>query len=311
MTLTMKEKVTFLITLWFISASTSTSTSTTVAAYHIPATGRSVNGGKNKLLSNDRRGVLATVASSVSALVITTTFPTESVAATASVADSISGSGSGSIDTNTNSNVNVYYGVGCFWHIQHEFIQAERDLLHRTKDIEITSRTGYAGGKKTGEEGKVCYHNYYNTADYGKLGHGEVVGMNIPTSTIEDFTKVYFDLYSSETGERVDPGDKGGEYRSLIGLPGGVSHPEYPKVEAAASASGKKLVAGKGNEPDTFGKGIVYVYDTKIFPFHQGEVYHQFHNDPQSPAYGKAYNDLADILLEAGRIELTECPDRV
>lgn len=90
--------------------------------------------------------------------------------------------------------------------------------------------------------------------------------------------------------DRVDPGDRGGEYRSLLGLPGGSSHPSYSLVEDEATKAGKnkaqidqqrqqpfvlfsavyltissgfKLVAGKGNDPDTLGKQIVYVYDTK------------------------------------------------
>ena len=60
----------------------------------------------------------------------------------------------------------VYYGVGCFWHIQHEFVEAERKLLGRN-DHELTSASGYAGGKSTGAEGQVCYHNLRGIADYG------------------------------------------------------------------------------------------------------------------------------------------------
>lgn len=75
--------------------------------------------------------------------------------------------------------------------------------------------------------------------------------------------------------DRVDPGDRGGEYRSLLGLPGGTKHTSYPLVEEAAAKAGFKLVAGKGNDPDTFGKQIVFVYDTAKFPFYQAEVYHQ------------------------------------
>jgi hypothetical protein len=111
--------------------------------------------------------------------------------------------------------------------------------------------------------------------------------------------------------DRVDPADRGGEYRSLLGLPGGSKHPSYPLVEDAATKAGFKLVAGKGNDPDTLGKQIVFVYDSKKFPFYQGEVYHQYHNDFQSAPYGKAYNKLADLALEEGRIKGTGCPDRV
>ena len=163
--------------------------------------------------------------------------------------------------------------------IQHEFVEAERKLLGRG-DKELTSLTGYAGGKSTDKEGRVCYHNFQSIADYGKLGHGEVVGMKIPDSSIGDFAKEYFGLFTPKA-ERVDPMDRGGEYRSLIGLPGGVKNPHYAEVEAAAKAKGMTLEEGKGNDPDTLGKKLVYVYDTAKYPFYQAEVYHQFHNDFQ------------------------------
>mmetsp|Transcript_22565 Transcript_22565/g.30055 ORF Transcript_22565/g.30055 Transcript_22565/m.30055 type:complete len:275 (-) Transcript_22565:570-1394(-) len=204
----------------------------------------------------------------------------------------------------------VYFGVGCFWHIQHEFVQAERTILGRT-DAQITSRTGYAGGTKADKEGRVCYHNFQGVADYGKLGHGEVVGMKIPTENIGDFAKEYFSYFSTKTGERVDPMDRGGEYRYLLGLPGGTKHPMYAQVEEAATAKNFKLEVGKGNEGDTIGRRIVYVYDTATFPFYQAEVYHQFHDDFQSPAYGKKYNSLAQMAFDDGRLTITGCPDRV
>jgi len=201
----------------------------------------------------------------------------------------------------------VYFGVGCFWHIQHEFVEAEAQLLKRTGS-DFTSRTGYAGGLAT-EEGKVCYHNWSRIADYGKLGHGEVVGMTIPESSIGDFAKVYFSLFTDK-GERVDPMDRGGEYRSLLGLPGGSNHPMYPTVLEAANEKGVKLVLGKGNDPDTLGKKMVFVMDSNKFPFYQAEVYHQFHDDFQSPAYGKAYNDLVKGAFRDGRVKDSGCPDR-
>jgi len=195
--------------------------------------------------------------------------------------------------------------------IQHEFVETgEMKMLGRGPH-ELTSATGYAGGKNTDKEGRVCYHNIMSIADYGKLGHGEVVGMTIPQSKIGAFSELYFSLYNPKTKDRVDPGDRGAEYRSLIGLPGGIQHTSYPAVENAAEKAGFKLVEGKGNDEDTLGKQIVYVYDSIKFPFYQGEVYHQYHNDFQSPAYGKAYNGLADMALEDGRIKVTGCPDRV
>lgn len=72
--------------------------------------------------------------------------------------------------------------------------------------------------------------------------------------------------------ERADPMDKGGEYRSLSGLPGGTKHPQYQLVQAAGEARGMILKDGKGNDPDTLGKRIVYVMDSNKFPFYQAEV---------------------------------------
>ena len=195
--------------------------------------------------------------------------------------------------------------------IQHEFIeQGEKKILGRDEH-EYTSAAGYAGGKSTDKEGRVCYHNFQSIADYGKLGHGEVVGMTIPQSKIGDFAGLYFSLYNPKTKDRVDPQDRGGEYRSLIGLPGGTKHTSYPDVQAAAEKAGFRLEEGKGNDPDTLGKQLVYVYDSNKFPFYQAEVYHQYHNDFQSPAYGKAYNELVNLALEEGRIKGTGCPDRI
>lgn len=141
--------------------------------------------------------------------------------------------------------------------------------------------------------------------------------MRIPSAEIVPFTDFYLSLFNPKTKDRVDPMDRGGEYRSLIGLPGrwssrksycfavsdpqltsgnvpkflfskgGTQHTAFPEMQAAAEKAGFRLVAGKGNDPDTLGKQIVYVYDTKEFPFYQAEVYHQFHNDFQSPPYGE------------------------
>jgi len=202
----------------------------------------------------------------------------------------------------------VYFGVGCFWHIQHEFVEAERKLLNRNDD-QLTSLTGYAGGRNVDKEGRVCYHNFQGIADYGKLGHGEVVGMTIPQSAIGSFAKEYFNLFAAN-GNRVDPLDLGPEYRSLLGLPGGSKHPSYKEVDAAAQAKGFKLLEGRGNDPDTLGKKVVWVMDSEKFPFYQAEVYHQFHNDFQSPPYGKDYNNLVKAAFLDKKVKDVGCPDR-
>lgn len=67
---------------------------------------------------------------------------------------------------NMKKDVEVYFGLGCFWHIQHEFVQAERDILGRS-DEQLTAQAGYAGGTLVGkskadpEKEVVCYHNVF------------------------------------------------------------------------------------------------------------------------------------------------------
>jgi len=85
----------------------------------------------------------------------------------------------------------------------------------------------------------------------------------------------------------------------------------YSQVEAAATAKGMTLELGKGNDPDTLGRKLIYVYDTAKFPFYQAEVYHQFHNDFQSAAYGKKYNNIVLEAYDDGRVKDSGCPDRI
>ena len=117
--------------------------------------------------------------------------------------------------------VQVYFGCGCFWHVQHEFVEAERRILGRS-DSQLSARAGYAGGKAGALNGKVCYHNAMSISDYGSLGHGEVVQLQIPPSKFSDFATEFCNLFS-EQGYRPDQfGDRGPEYRNLVGIPGGV-----------------------------------------------------------------------------------------
>lgn len=168
---------------------------------------------------------------------------------------------------------------------------------------------GYAGGTKTGNDGTVCYHNLQLKSDYGSLGHGEVVGMKLPPESVKDFVKEYFSLYYK--GDRPDRGDRGGEYRSLVGIPGGMQNKDIVKELAEAGAKiGIKLVEGKGNDPDTLDKKIVYVMDSNVFPFYQAEVYHQYHDGfMPGEQYPEKYNSLVNTLFRNGVIKLTGCPD--
>ncbi|CAK0880019.1 unnamed protein product [Prorocentrum cordatum] len=116
--------------------------------------------------------------------------------------------------------IDVYFGQGCFWHVQNELVNQEAKILGRS-GTQITALTGYAGGTSIGPAGEVCYHNRFSAPDYGQMGHTEVVGMSVPESKVGEIGKVLLDYAASSRAGRHDPQDRGPEYRSAIGLPGG------------------------------------------------------------------------------------------
>ena len=50
----------------------------------------------------------------------------------------------------------VYFGNGCFWGRQKDFVDVEMRQLGRSPES-LTALVGYAAGTKTGPGGKVCY----------------------------------------------------------------------------------------------------------------------------------------------------------
>ena len=87
----------------------------------------------------------------------------------------------------------VYFGAGCFWHVQHELYGEEVATLQRSP-MAATAITGYAGGRGPAADGRVCYHNKQGVADYGVLGHAEAVQVEIPASAFPQFCSKYFSL---------------------------------------------------------------------------------------------------------------------
>lgn len=203
------------------------------------------------------------------------------------------------------SGVNMYFGQGCFWHVQHEFIKSEAKL-GRTPD-NFTALSGYAGGKQVGDKGIVCYHNMAFAPDYGQMGHTEVVNVSVPADKIGDFAKEYFDAAVKYPFGRADPQDRGTEYRSAIGLPGGMDGPLFKQVEAANNGR-LELLKGEGNDSDTVFTKKVWIYDSNKFPFHQGEVYHQFHDDMME-RYSQSYHKIKDGMVKAGKLQEVGCPE--
>lgn len=209
--------------------------------------------------------------------------------------------------------IDVYFGCGCFWHVMHEFVEAERRILHRSDD-QLTARAGYAGGVAGALNGKVCYHNGKRVSDYGSLGHAEVVQLTIPPSSYKEFAIEYTKLFDKNGFRPDQSGDRGSEYRSLVGFPGGAKGPGgdvyLQQLIAASKANGDTLgfAEGVGDDPDK--ATLVFVMDTTVYPSFVAEQYHQFHDGfALGENYPRAYNDLAAQLSKAGTLGESNCPN--
>merc|ERR1712216_347696 len=194
----------------------------------------------------------------------------------------------------------VYFGNGCFWGRQHEFVALEKEALHRS-DAEVKSLAGYAGGKRGGggkNRDTVCY--YYGSSDtvYERLGHAEVV--RVAYADEEEFKKfceVYFRNFNR---------------RRL-----GIDNEKLMKQMKSANANDMKLVRGEGNEFDARGKptendqiNVVWIVDSEKLPFYPAEMYHQFH-DGLGYKFPESYTvDLKRAAAKSGSIgPVPGCPE--
>ena len=61
-------------------------------------------------------------------------------------------------------------------------------------------------------------------------------------------------------------------------------NPLYEKLRESAKANGMNVtfMQAFGDEPDSLNKGVIWVYDSEIFPFYQAEVYNQFKDGTKS-----------------------------
>lgn len=197
--------------------------------------------------------------------------------------------------------VDVYFGGGNFHHLQHELVLKEAlDLGRRAGDV--TSVAGYAGGEKVGELDRICYSGFAGSPDYARLGHGQVVRVTLPKDKVADFARLYFGEFSKRK-----PFDKGAQYRASVGVRGGMKSPILPLIEEASEGK-VKLVKGVGDEADNLGQDVVYVYDTKRFPFRPAELSNQFQDDLPDK-FTSDYRALNDVLRKIGVIFTTGCPE--
>jgi len=212
------------------------------------------------------------------------------------------------------STVTILLASGCFWGRQHDIIvDFEMRTLNRTA-AEITTVGGYAGG--TSKSYRSCYYNDNQIDVYSEQGHAEAVSVQLPAANFIQHASKLFELYFSRFFVELDEGifvrediyDQGPGYRAFVAFRGGISNLDlYRALQRASTTRNVTFVAGQGNDPDTFLKGLVYVLDSDIFPFHQAELCLQLH-DNQTGTYSADYHALKRSMLEAGTIHETNCP---
>ncbi|GBF95248.1 peptide methionine sulphoxide reductase [Raphidocelis subcapitata] len=169
----------------------------------------------------------------------------------------------------------LYFGSGCFWGRQREFVEAEK-ALGRTSPDQISALVGYAGGAQAGPDGRVCYYYSDPRTIYEKLGHAEVVSVSLTpgdeaaqAAEFRRFADTYFSQFQRLRNgkmQRLDPQDFGAGYRNVVGLPGGVGSPFF-----------------------------------KWHQFHQGMGFEAF-----PPSYTR---DLKAAVAATGKIDPTGCPE--
>lgn len=253
-----------------------------------------------------RRGVLAAVL----ALAALTTNPAAALAEEAPLAAAAAESAAPQT---------VYFGNGCFWGRQKEFVDAEK-TLGRAPD-QVSAVVGYAGGKQQGPGGKVCYYYGPSNTVYEKLGHAEVVQLELQGGApgqVEQQMRAFADTYFSQFVKtpfgmmRSDPMDAGPGYRNVVGIPGGTRSSLF-KAFAERNVNGMELREGGGNDGEEGREGdklnVVWIVDSTRLPFYRAEDYHQFHDGigkPFSPDYKVQQRRIA---AGTGRIGPTGCPE--
>lgn len=178
--------------------------------------------------------------------------------------------------------------------------------------LNTTAVVGYAGGTKSSPSGLACYHHWGDSSDgtlYESLGHAEAVQIELELGKEAlQFKALVVDFFGSFTKtpsgmQRPDPGDRGGPYRSLIGIPGGVNSSLY-QIVVDNNVNGMVLQEGTGDEGDVFNQ--VWIMDSTKFPFYRAEQYHQFHSNFFGPAYPSSYvYDAWNYKISLGHIPPT------
>jgi peptide methionine sulfoxide reductase MsrA len=231
-------------------------------------------------------------------------------------------------ETTTAPPTTVYFGNGCFWGRQKDFVETELKTLSRPPE-RVSAVAGYAGGRSgtaADSNNKVCYHFNPPGQVYERLGHAEVVAVELDEQQQRDEMKAFARTYFSQFRrlrdgrlQRLDPQDAGPGYRNVVGLPGGVRSPLFQVLRDEAPA-GIELREGKGRQAEGAGEGaaaepndegdvvgVVWVVDAEQLPFYRAEQYHQYHRGMEGSFPASYLKGQREVALKAGRIEPTGC----
>jgi peptide methionine sulfoxide reductase MsrA len=240
-------------------------------------------------------------------------------------------------DSTTTPTTTVYFGNGCFWGRQKDFVETELKTLKRNPE-RVSAVSGYAAGTSSGPENKVCYHFNDPRQVYERLGHAEVVAVELDGALSDDdsnsakaqdemrkFSKTYFSQFRRLRDgrlQRLDPQDAGPGYRNVVGLPGGVQSPLFEVLKSEAP-QGIQLREGQGRKAEIGGAaeasssasgadegdeiGVVWVVDSSKLPFYRAEQYHQYHRGLEGSFPASYLKGQRDVALKAGRIDPTGC----
>lgn len=81
---------------------------------------------------------------------------------------------------------------------QKDFVEVEQGRLKRTPE-QTTAVVGYAGGRSTSPDGKVCYYYSKDPGNvYERLGHAEVVQLQLDRGSEEQQIRMFADRYFAQ-----------------------------------------------------------------------------------------------------------------
>ena len=179
-----------------------------------------------------------------------------------------------------NRTVQIYLANGCYWERQWAYYEVETTHpAFSRSDANFSAKVGYAGGTRAGNGAPVCYHSG-DARDYSRIGMAEATRVVLDRSNAEnqmkalarDFSTPSLAHLANERARILGTGARPtGQWSACRAAHLRLSTPIF----AAENTFNMQLNPGRGGDADAL--NVVYVYDSDLFPFFDGEVYHQAH----------------------------------